>query len=63
MTTKTGRPPSMGRRFVLYDLNAKDGELLRHYAEADNRTLSRWIADAVRKELEFRSMIDSKKEK
>lgn len=61
MTTKTGRPPAMNRRIVLYDLNDQERSLLREFADADNRTLSRWVADAVRKQLEFRMTLERAK--
>ena len=53
--TKTGRPPAMNRRFVLYDLNEQEGDLVRKLAEAEGRTLSRWIADCIRREIKHRA--------
>ena len=38
----------MNRRIVLYDLNDAERSQLREFADEDNRTISRWVADAVR---------------
>lgn len=47
--------PAMKRRIVLYDLNEQERNALRQYADEDNRTLSRWVADAVRQALKHRA--------
>ncbi len=39
------------RRIVLYDLNEQEREALKAIADAENRTVSRWVADAVRERL------------
>lgn len=46
--------PALKRRVVLYDLNDKEREQLKTFADQDNRTISRWVADAVRAELRRR---------
>lgn len=43
--------PAFKRRIVLYDLNEQERELLRELADAENRTISRWVADAVRERM------------
>jgi hypothetical protein len=45
---KTGRRPALDRRVVLYDLNDVERAKLKELADKDNRTISRWVADAVR---------------
>jgi hypothetical protein len=45
---KTGRRPALNRRVVLYDLNDAERAKLKELADKDNRTISRWVADAVR---------------
>jgi hypothetical protein len=40
--------PAYKRRIVLYDLNETERKKLKEYADAENRTVSRWVADAVR---------------
>jgi len=45
---KTGRRPALNRRVVLYDLNDVERAKLKQLADKDNRTISRWVADAVR---------------
>ena len=42
------RRPAFKRRIVLYDLNDAEREKLKELAEAADRTISRWVADAVR---------------
>jgi hypothetical protein len=51
---KTGTRPALKRRIVLYDLNDAEREQLKALAEAENRTISRWVADAVRERLRAR---------
>ena len=48
---KTGKRPALKRRVVLYDLNDAEREMLREMADADGRTVSRWVADAVRERM------------
>lgn len=43
--------PAFKRRIVLYDLNDKERDQLKDLADTDNRTISRWASDAVRKEM------------
>jgi hypothetical protein len=43
--------PAFKRRIVLYDLNEQEREALKAIADAENRTVSRWVADAVRERL------------
>lgn len=43
--------PAFKRRIVLYDLNEQERELLKKFADEDNRAISRWAADAVRERL------------
>ncbi len=45
------RRPAFKRRVVLYDLNDAEREKLREIAEHENRTISRWVADAVRERM------------
>lgn len=45
------RRPAFKRRVVLYDLSDAERELLREIAESENRTISRWVADAVRERM------------
>lgn len=47
--------PAFKRRIVLYDLNDQEREELKALAEAENRTISRWVADAVRERLRERA--------
>lgn len=51
---KTGRRPALNRRVVLYDLNDMEREALKQAADADAKTISRWVADAVRERLRGR---------
>jgi hypothetical protein len=46
--------PAFKRRIVLYDLNDQERETLKQFADEDNRTISRWVADAVRERLRAR---------
>jgi hypothetical protein len=48
------RRPAFKRRVVLYDLNDAEREKLREIAEQENRTISRWVADAVRAAMKAR---------
>lgn len=48
---KTGKRPALKRRVVLYDLNDAEREMLKEMADADGRTVSRWVADAVRERM------------
>lgn len=43
--------PAFKRRIVLYDLNDQERDALKAAADDDNRTVSRWVADAVRERL------------
>lgn len=43
--------PAFKRRIVLYDLNDQERDKLKAIADAENRTVSRWVADAVRERL------------
>lgn len=45
------RRPAFKRRVVLYDLSDAERELLKEIADAENRTISRWVADAVRERM------------
>lgn len=51
--------PAFQRRVVLYDLNDAERAKLKAYAEADNRTISRWVADAVRQAIAVREELES----
>jgi len=51
---KTGRRPALNRRVVLYDLNDVERAKLKELADKDNRTISRWVADAVRAAMKAR---------
>jgi hypothetical protein len=51
---KTGRRPALNRRVVLYDLNDVERARLKELADKDNRTISRWVADAVRAAMKAR---------
>jgi hypothetical protein len=51
---KTGRRPALNRRVVLYDLNDAERAKLKELADKDNRTISRWVADAVRAAMKAR---------
>ena len=51
---KTGRRPALNRRVVLYDLNDAERAKLKELADKDNRTISRWVADAVRAAIKAR---------
>lgn len=51
---KTGRRPALNRRVVLYDLNDAERAKLKDLADKDNRTISRWVADAVRAAMKAR---------
>jgi hypothetical protein len=51
---KTGSRPAYKRRIVLYDLNDMEREALKQAADADAKTISRWVADAVRERLRTR---------
>jgi hypothetical protein len=46
--------PALKRRIVLYDLNEQERDALRSFADSDRKTLSRWVADAVRAEIKRR---------
>ena len=46
--------PALKRRIVLYDLRDEERETLRSFADADRKTISRWVADAVRSEIRRR---------
>lgn len=46
--------PAMKRRIVFYDLNDTERSLLKDFADEDGRTVSRWVADAVRDALRIR---------
>jgi hypothetical protein len=51
---KTGSRPAYKRRIVLYDLNDMEREALKQAADKDAKTISRWVADAVRERLRTR---------
>ena len=51
---KTGSRPAYKRRIVLYDLNDMEREALKQAADKDAKTISRWVADAVRERLRNR---------
>lgn len=44
--------PAMKRKIALYDLNDAERALLRELADEANRSLSRWVADAVRAQMQ-----------
>lgn len=46
--------PAYKRRVVLYDLNDAEKELVQKYADEDRRSISVWVAQAVRAELKRR---------
>lgn len=43
--------PAIARRIVTYDLSEAEREELKKAAEAEGRTVSRWVADAIRARL------------
>ena len=51
---RSGRRPALNRRVVLYDLNDVERAKLKELADKDNRTISRWVADAVRAAMKAR---------
>lgn len=48
---------------VIYDFDDRERELIKQYADEDNRTISVWIADAVRAVLKGRQRVDAHKGK
>jgi hypothetical protein len=54
MPRMTDPRPALKRRIVLYDLRDEEREMLRSFADADRKTISRWVADAVRSEIKRR---------
>jgi hypothetical protein len=46
----------MKRKLVCYDLNEAEREKLKALSDEDNRSVSRWMADAVRERLRARGV-------
>jgi len=46
--------PALKRRISFYDLNDYERAQLREFADLDHETISRWVANAVRRELNLR---------
>lgn len=46
--------PALKRRIVFYDLNDYERSQLREFADLDRETISRWVSNAVRRELNLR---------
>lgn len=51
LETQMPQSPAMKRKIALYDLNDAERALLRELADEANRSLSRWVADAVRAQM------------
>lgn len=50
----------MKRRVVVYDFSDREREDIKRFAEQDNRTVSTWIADAVRNILKGRYRVEAR---
>jgi len=48
--------PAMKRKLVCYDLNEAEREKLKALSDEDNRSVSRWMADAVRVAMQGREV-------
>lgn len=52
--TPMPKRPALKRRIAFYDLNEYERAQLREFADLDKETISRWVANAVRREINLR---------
>ena len=51
------RRPALKRRIAFYDLNDYERAQLKELADLDKETVSRWVANAVRREINLRMRV------